>query len=182
MRPYFFAALVFADLALLAAAPAVAADEPPCRAHPKGGALDFWLGDWRVTSIDGKTLFGDNHVTLDLDGCAIHEDWTGATGGRGQSLFFFDAREGQWAQIWVTADTSRPGGLKYKTLVEETADGGVRFEGELTGDKGPYLDRTTLTPLNGGDVRQLIEISVDGGETWRATFDSRYSRMSGGAD
>lgn len=178
MRPQFFSAL-----ALLAAAPAFAADEPPCRAHDTGDALDFWLGDWRVTSIDGKTFFGENHVTLNLDGCAVHEDWTGATGGRGQSLFFFDAREGQWAQIWVTADTSRAGGLKHKKLVERTADGGVRFEGELTGETGaPYLDRTTLAPLGGGDVRQLIEISVDGGMTWRTTFDARYSRIAADAD
>jgi hypothetical protein len=170
-------------LALLAAAPAFAADEPPCRAHPKGAALDFWLGDWRVTSVDGKTLFGENHVKLDLDGCAIHEDWTGATGGRGQSLFFFEARSGQWAQIWVTADTSRPGGLKHKKLVEMTDNGGVRFQGEIVGETGaPYLDRTTLTPLDGGDVRQLIEISVDGGATWRTVFDARYSRMTGNPD
>lgn len=96
-------------LAVLAAAPAFAADHPPCRAHDNGAALDFWLGDWRVTSIDGKTLFGENHMRLDLDGCAVHED------------------------------------------------------------------RTTAT---GGDDRQLIEISVDDGQPWRATFDLRYSRFT----
>jgi hypothetical protein len=39
-----------------------------------------------------------------------------------------------------------------------------------------YLDRTTLTPLEDGRVRQLIEISTDGGHSWRSIFDGYYSR------
>lgn len=38
--------------------------------------------------------------------------------------------------------------------------------------------RTTLTPLSGDRVRQLIEISVDGGESWRRVFDALYVRPS----
>lgn len=36
------------------------------------------------------------------------------------------------------------------------------------------MDGTTLSPLAGGEVRQLIEISLDGGTTWQAGFDARY--------
>jgi hypothetical protein len=38
------------------------------------------------------------------------------------------------------------------------------------------LDRTSLVPLPGDEVRQLIEVSSDGGATWRPTFDARYRR------
>ena len=169
--------VVLSTLIAIVAGGAFAADAPPCRAHDMGRALDFWLGDWRVTSMDGKTVYGENHVTADLGGCAIHEDWTAASGGKGKSLFFFDAREGRWEQIWVTADTARPGGLKHKRLIARLADGGVRFQAELTGaGGGSYLDRTTLTPQADGSVRQLIEVSTDAGATWRAVFDSLYRR------
>ena len=151
---------------------------PPCRAHEYGRLLDFWLGDWKVTSMDGTTVFGENHVTMALDGCAIHEDWKGATGARGQSLFFFDARDGAWEQIWVTADTSKPGGLKRKRLVQTGVYGGVIFRGMPVGEDGKhYLDKTTLMPLPEGEVRQLIESSTDNGKTWRTVFDARYSRL-----
>jgi len=166
--------LLAAALTLLAAGAA----EPPCRAHPQGKALDFWLGEWRVTSEDGGTHFGDNRIELDAGGCAILEHWRSATGGVGKSLFFLDAREGRWEQVWVTSDTGRPGGLKRKTLIERVG-AGVRFEGAVAAESGArYLDRTTLTPLADGRVRQLIEISTDGGGAWRAVFDGYYERRA----
>jgi hypothetical protein len=38
------------------------------------------------------------------------------------------------------------------------------------------LDRTTLPTIADGGVRQIIEISRDGGTTWRTTFDGIYVR------
>lgn len=38
------------------------------------------------------------------------------------------------------------------------------------------LDRTTLTPLPGGGLRQVIEISTDQGATWQTTFVAEYRR------
>lgn len=64
-----------------------------------------------------------------------------------------------------------------KRLIVHSAGGGVRFQAELRHPDGRVvLDRTTLSPLPGGEVRQLIEISADGGTTWRPTFDARYRR------
>lgn len=158
--------------------PAFAQDAPPCRAHENGSALDFWVGDWRVTSRDGETEYGSNRIVADLDGCAVFEHWTSARGGAGKSLFTFDARTGDWAQVWVTPNTGRPGWLKHKKLIERFDDGGVRFQGTYPGDKEgvEILDRTTLTPAENGAVRQHIEISTDGGATWRTTFDALYVR------
>jgi len=127
--------------------------------------------------ICAKTFYGENRIEPALDGCAIFEHWTGASGGKGKSLFFFDARVDRWEQIWVTSDTARAGGLKRKRLVD--FDGaGVRFQGELKSEDGaPYFDRTTLSPLDDGRVRQLIEISTDNGATWKATFDGYYRKQ-----
>lgn len=54
-------------------------------------------------------------------------------------------------------------------------DGSVRFQASMRHpDAGEWLDRTTLTPLGDGMVRQLIEISRDQGESWRVAFDAIY--------
>jgi hypothetical protein len=75
----------------------------------------------------------------------------------------------------VTDAARRVGGLKEKHLIASLPGGGVRFQGELRHPDGRIvLDRTTLTPLAGGQVRQLIEVSSDGGSSWRPSFDARY--------
>jgi len=69
------------------------------------------------------------------------------------------------------------GPIKEKKLVEELKRGGVRFQGEIPRPDGSvYLDRTTLTPLAGDRVQQVIEISRDEGKTWQLTFDAEYRR------
>ncbi len=51
----------------------------------------------------------------------------------------------------------------------------VRFQGRVYAeDDKSYLDRTTLTVLGGGRVRQIIEVSMDEGTSWRAVFDAEY--------
>lgn len=67
-----------------------------------------------------------------------------------------------------------PGGVKEKVLIETFDDGGIRFQGEIPLPDGrKYLDRTTLTPLTEGRVRQHIEISKDG-KSWESGFDAIY--------
>ncbi|MGD8867748.1 MAG: hypothetical protein PVI01_08960 [Gemmatimonadales bacterium] len=54
------------------------------------------------------------------------------------------------------------------------------FQGEIPLPDGrTYLDRTTLTPLDGDRIRQVIEISGQAGVTWRTTFDAIHERASG---
>lgn len=162
---------------LFCAAPASALAASDCATDGTFHWLDFWLGTWRVTA--NGAYAGTDAVTSDLGGCAVDEHWTDADGSRGQGLFFYDSFAGRWNQIWLTEQSAHVGGLKYKTLVGRFPDGSVRFQGLLPAPAGrpPILDRTTLTPVRDGTVRQVIEISRDGGTTWSVTFDAVYTRI-----
>jgi hypothetical protein len=168
----------FPLILLLFGAQAFAADEPTprCADEDVYGVLDFWIGEWDVY-VDDK-LVGENRIEKILSGCAVLEHWRGAGGGEGKSLFYVSGR-GTWKQVWVTEWATRPGGVKEKTLqVVETPDT-VRFQGRMVlPDGGSYLDRTTLTRLASGEVRQVIETSTDDGESWTAGFDAIYRRRN----
>lgn len=137
--------------------------------------LDFWIGDWDVFA--GERRVGTNRIEKILNGCAILEHWKDTNGSEGKSLFYFVPATGTWKQVWVSDNATRSGGVKEKQLIEELADGGLRFRGEVAvAGGGSYLDQTTLTRKRDGSVRQLIEISRDGGRTWQVMFDGRYVR------
>lgn len=148
---------------------------PQCDTTAELGWLDFWVGDWRV--LAGGQEVGSNRIRKILDGCAVSEEWQDARGGRGNSLFYFLPALSTWRQVWVTDKALLRGGVKEKTLLSRSPEGVLVFQGEIqmtTGER--YLDRTTLTPVSGTEVHQLIEVSVDQGATWRPVFDARYVR------
>lgn len=182
------AALVALCSLPLSAVPAHAqeSDPPPtCNEIDGFHRLDFWLGDWKVVDPAGASQ-GTNRIEKVLDGCAILEHWTGAEGGRGMSLFYFNALNRTWKQVWITSRATVPGTLKEKQLVEELPGGGVRFQGVVVLTDGrTIIDRTTLTPLEDGRVRQVIEWSRDGGVHWNEAFHGIYlpagGRDAGGA-
>jgi hypothetical protein len=159
--------LVFSVLA----APAAAA--VPCAGDPAYDLLNFWLGDWTVVDPSGAPQ-GRNRIEKVLDGCAILEHWRDEGGGEGKSLFYVDRATRRWKQVWVT-----DAGLTKEK--EQVAGGdyrgpGVRFQGVVRRPDGTLvLDRTTLTPMPDGRVRQRIEQSADDGETWRA-WEGFYTR------
>jgi tetratricopeptide (TPR) repeat protein len=144
----------------------------PCESDPAYHALDFWVGKWEVRDPQGE-LQGKNDVVKLLNACAIQENWSSASHHDGKSWFYFDVGANAWKQVWVTDD----GNMKEKTAIEKYPDGGIRFQGIVHGKDGSaVLDRTTLTPLADGRVRQVIEQSADNGKTW-GLWEGIYSKQ-----
>ena len=149
-------------------------------------ALDFWVGDWNVAlntpqhERAGTTASSARPRKGTMTSAAVIERWTDTDGSEGTSLFSFDPFACTWHQLWITSDPAQPGGLKHKDLVALLPGGGVRFQGTYPGRRVmTVLDRTTLTPRPDGTVRQVIEVSGDGGATWNAGFDAIYTRAAG---
>ncbi|HZE89928.1 MAG TPA: hypothetical protein VE404_10285 [Verrucomicrobiae bacterium] len=142
---------------------------PDCTA-PEFHQFDFWIGDWSVTS--GGAQAGTNLVTVEEDGCVIHEHWKGSRGGTGQSFTFYSRVTGKWKQLWID-NGGNPAELEgtYK-------DGVLALASEVKGADGKVaLSKLTFFD-NKADrtVRQLWESSNDEGKTWQVMFDGLYSR------
>jgi hypothetical protein len=138
---------------------------------PEQRQFDFWIGRWVVTDSAGREL-GRSEITRVSGGCAILEHWEGADGVGGMSLNGYDPESGRWRQFWIGE-----GGLMLRL------EGGLRgssmvLSGRHRGRRGELMDRITWTPVAAGGVRQLWEMSADGGATWRQVFDGLY-RVSG---
>jgi hypothetical protein len=159
---------------LLLLVPAVAAAQ---NAPPKFGCpdavyrqFDFWVGDGDVTVKGAQG--GRNNITLEEQGCLIHEHWTGARGGTGQSFNFYDATTQRWNQVWVDNSGSS------LRLSGTFADDKMLLTGVAPGPKGETLQqRLTFFRNADGTVRQLWETSADG-KTWQVAFDGLYRKRS----
>ena len=158
-------------LALSLAAFPARAQTSPCSA-PGYRSLDFWVGEWDVTTPDGSPA-GRSSVEKAFDGCVIIEHWTGAKGGVGMSLNTFDPTTGQWTQRWVD------NGGTVAQLQGEFHDKSLIYRREFKGPNGADItSRMTFTDLGADGVRQHVERSTDGGKTWRTGFDGRYHRRA----
>ncbi len=167
-----FLALTVGDVEIsrTAADPPAATPAPKPCATPEHRQFDFWLGDWDVTNPAGKVA-GHNRITLILGGCALREEWTGASGTSGTSLNVFDADARKWRQTWVDD------GGSVLLLTGEFRDGKMVLEGESPAGKGKTArQRITWTPASDGRVRQLWDSSADGGKTWKVEFDGMYAK------
>jgi hypothetical protein len=130
--------------------------------------FDFWVGTWEVTARGG--VAGRNEITLEEDGCVLHEHWSGSKGGTGQSFNIYDRGGRLWHQFWVDNSGTvlhLSGGL---------AEGVMLLTGTTTGAGGNLIhQRLRFTPNLDGTVRQLWEQSPDG-ESWSVVFDGLYRK------
>lgn len=140
----------------------------PCLKDPRYREFDFWIGDWAVTNTGTGAPAGENDVLPLLDGCGLMENWSPTNGnrGRGKSFNFLDPATRQWRQLYL-ADN----GLVVE-FTGEWKDGAMRFTRQTKAGQ----ERMIFTPLPAGQVRQLWELSADGGRTWTALFDGTYTR------
>ena len=144
---------------------------PPRCDTPEFRQFDFWVGEWDVTS--GGQPAGRNRITLEEDGCLVHEHWTGARGGTGQSLNFYDRADGRWHQVWV----SNSGNIL--SLTGGVAGGALVLQGERVEGGRTVRNRISFRANADGTVRQLWETSADGGATWSTSFDGLYRPRKG---
>lgn len=150
--------------------PSRAASTAPCTT-PAHRQFDFWIGSWDVRSGAGETA-GRSRVTSEFGGCVLREQWTGARGRAGSSFNIFDAATGRWHQTWV--DDS---GMLLLLNGSLRDDGAIMLQGERPRpDGGTVRHRITWTPLGADALRQLWEVSTDGGSSWQTLFDGHYRR------
>jgi hypothetical protein len=169
MRIFLIVLTMAAGLGGAARAQAPAPAPPPDCSAPEFRQFDFWIGDWTVTA--GGRQAGVNRIERVLDGCALAEHWTSASGVAGTSLNFYDRASGAWHQAWTDA---RGGALR---LTGGLVDGRMvmRSEPQSGPDGASLVQRITWSRESGGRVRQLWESSTDGGRTWSVAFDGLYA-------
>jgi hypothetical protein len=162
------APLALAEEAAQPAAPPTPAPAAPCTAA-EHRAFDFWLGEWNVTTPAGKAA-GRNSITSILGGCALLEQWEGASGLRGTSLNAWDPGSGRWRQTWVDGN----GGVLL--LEGGVENGAMVMRGATREDGREVMERITWTPLERGAVKQHWQQSRDGGATWTDAFVGIYEK------
>lgn len=137
----------------------------PCRYNTAYHALDFWIGDWTVTSAGNAA--GTSHIEAAADGCAILEQWTGTYDAPGRSISAYDPSLRRWTQRYVS------GRGNVTNYVGTVLPGGSV---QLFAAGASILTRMTYTHLANGSVRQRFETSANNGKTWSAPNDLIYTR------
>lgn len=132
-------------------------------------AFDFWIGDWKVTSLTNGAAAGTSKISREEDGCVIRENWTSATPGyTGTSLNFYNSQTNQWEQLWV--DNT---GAHLKLKGNREGNQMILTSDEFTRDDGKtYRNRITWTKNDDGTVRQHWEVLQ--GEEATTAFDGLY--------
>ena len=130
--------------------------------------FDFWIGDWKVETPDGKVA-GTNRIESILDGCVLMESWEGAGGTDGKSFNMYNRRNGKWQQTWIDNSGGR------LDLVGGFEGGRMVLRGESPArDGGELRHEIVWEPLAEGRVKQHWRTSRDGGETWSDAFVGIY--------
>ncbi len=114
------------------------AQGPPSCDTPQRHQLDFWVGEWSVSS--GAKLVGHSVITKELGGCLIVENWYGSDGDRAKSLNWLEPSTNKWRQVYVGLGSN------------------IDYEGEWTEEslklESNGLIRLTLTPIGDKGVRR----------------------------
>jgi tetratricopeptide (TPR) repeat protein len=144
----------------------------PCAREAERRRLDFWTGEWDVTTAGGSPA-GTSSVQIVSDGCALLESWSSTRGGRGHSLTTFNPAVGQWQQYWIGQDGNP---IEYRESAWRDGSIALRASFAASGNAPATELRLTFSPIDSSTVRQHGERSTDGGRTWSTTYDFLYHR------
>jgi tetratricopeptide (TPR) repeat protein len=161
------------DDTFLALAKQIKHNSAPCQ-DGEFNQFDFWVGDWNVTTTGDGTQAGDSHISKEMDGCVVWENWTGAGGGYGKSYNTYNVNLHRWEQYWV--DNSAGTIFFYGNLKDGVMDYWTDDVPQQSGGKlRRHLQFFNLAP---DKVRQFSQGSTDGGKTWTVEYDLTYTKRS----
>lgn len=150
--------------------------DSPCDA-PEFRQFDFWLGDWDVSSAADGIHRGSSHVSREMGGCVIWENWTSAKGPYfGKSYNTWNPNLKRWEQYWV--DTSAGVMFFHGQLKNDVMDYWTDDVSQAAG--GTLLRHLQFFNLGPDKVRQFSQRSNDGGHTWHTEYDLIYTRVKAG--
>jgi tetratricopeptide (TPR) repeat protein len=152
----------------------VTRNQKPCASTTENRQFDFWLGEWRVVTTQGKTPAGDSKIEVILGDCVIQENWTsgGNVGYSGKSYNIYNAALKRWEQYWV--DNAGGNIFFYGGLQDGVMD---YWTDEIPQRDGKKLKRHLQFIKLGPDaVRQFSRGSNDDGKTWFVEYDFTYHR------
>ncbi|HVX41740.1 MAG TPA: hypothetical protein VHB25_19420 [Gemmatimonadaceae bacterium] len=150
---------------------APAAAPAPCQADSARRRLDFWAGEWKVETPDGKAA-GHSVVEPISGGCGLLENWTDLQGGTGKSLNAYNPTLHRWQQFWV----GQYGAVNEYRDSEWHGDTLVYRAESVNAAGRPIALRLSFNPRADGSVRQFGEVSTDGGKTWKVSYEFFYRR------
>ena len=164
------------DSHFLALAKQVKHNAAPCE-DPEFHQFDFWLGDWDVTSTGPGVAQGTSHISNEMGGCVVWENWTSAgnSGYFGKSYNTYNVNLQRWEQYWV--DNAAGTMFFHGTLKDGVMDYWTDEIPQPNGDK--LLRHLQFFNLSKDQVRQFSQRSIDGGKTWSVEYDFTYSRHVG---
>lgn len=158
-------------LLAIASGAALAQEGSAACQSPAHRAFDFWTGTWHVDV--GGPAPAVSRIVPDLGGCVVLEYFDAPNGMRGRSLNAYDPDRGVWTQTYSDDDGMSlrlRGRLVGRTMVlsdsvRPTANPDVRLRSTIRWE-----------PTDTGTVRQVWDLSTDGGQTTRPAFDGMYVR------
>jgi hypothetical protein len=160
------------SVCLFATPHAFGAPQPgPCTANPESRQLDFWVGDWTISSA-GSSPSATSKVSLSLDSCVITESWDSGRGHRGENVFAYSSGDQGWRGLFVDND-----GRAHAFVDGKVSGGTAEFFGPSRGPNGEeVLNRIRVVRLSPDKVEQTWDKSTDKGASWTPVFRLEYSR------
>jgi len=145
----------------------------PCE-DPEFKQFDFWLGDWNVAPSGNAAAAGLSHISKEMGGCVVWENWTSAGSPYfGKSYNTWNPNLKRWEQYWV--DSSAGVMFFHGELKNNIMDYWTDDVPQATG--GTLLRHLQFFNLGPDKVRQFSQGSRDGGKTWHTEYDFIYTRV-----
>ncbi|HEY4101980.1 MAG TPA: hypothetical protein VGM20_13995 [Gemmatimonadales bacterium] len=143
----------------------------PCKADSNARRFDFWVGEWNVTPANASVVVGHSQIQVISGGCALLENWTATNGSDGKSINTYNPQLHHWEQFWVGS-----GGTVTEYRDSEWRGDTLVYLARSMGPPGGMLQRLSFAPVDRSTVRQLGEMSMDGGKSWTVGYDLLYHR------